>query len=204
MKEFWDERYQDSEFAYGKEPNQFFRECLRRLDLQGDGLFPAEGEGRNAVFAARNGIEAEAFDISEKGAEKARQLARDQNVEITYHVGTLEEIELQKKRYDFIVLIFAHFPPDKRRTYHREFAELLQPGGHLVLEGFEIGHLAYQQANPTVGGPKSMEMLLSENELKADFATLETLQCYTKVQELKEGKFHQGSGLVLRYIGRKV
>ena len=74
MKNFWDERYKAKAYVYGKEPNQYFAEKLRELE-PGKILLPAEGEGRNAVFAARQGWEVSAFDSSSEGRKKAFLLA---------------------------------------------------------------------------------------------------------------------------------
>ena len=73
MKEFWNERYRQNEFAYGEEPNEFLKEQLAKLQ-PGSILFPAEGEGRNAVYAAQSGWQVSAFDISEEGKKKAERL----------------------------------------------------------------------------------------------------------------------------------
>ena len=73
--DFWNERFGKEEFIYGTEPNQFFKEQLQNLEI-GTLLLPAEGEGRNAVYAATQGWEVSAFDISEQGRVKAIFLAK--------------------------------------------------------------------------------------------------------------------------------
>lgn len=54
MKEFWNDRYGQLEFAYGIEPNVFFKQELDELK-EGTILLPAEGEGRNAISTAKKG-----------------------------------------------------------------------------------------------------------------------------------------------------
>ena len=54
MKEFWDTRYAEIDFAYGKTPNTFFKDSIDKL-TPGKLLLPADGEGRNAVYAATKG-----------------------------------------------------------------------------------------------------------------------------------------------------
>ena len=203
MQEFWNDRYRSEDYVYGKAPNRFFKECLRRLNIAGYLLLPAEGEGRNAVHAAKIGLQVDAFDISEEGRRKALLLAEEQNVNITYYLGSLENTPLKGRKYDAVALIFAHFPPEIRSGYHRNFAEMLKPGGHLILEAFHKNHLTYQAQNPAVGGPKSEAMLMDEEEIAHDFKDLENLQLYKKEVTLKEGNGHEGQGLVLRFIGRK-
>ncbi len=54
MNSFFDDVYGHEEYAYGKMPNEYLKEKLRDLK-PGKILFPAEGEGRNAVYAAKSG-----------------------------------------------------------------------------------------------------------------------------------------------------
>ena len=82
MKQMWDNRYRASEYAYGTEPNTFYKQTLDEYDLKGKILLAAEGEGRNAIYAAEKGLEVVAFDISEEGKKKALQLAKKKNVNI--------------------------------------------------------------------------------------------------------------------------
>jgi 2-polyprenyl-3-methyl-5-hydroxy-6-metoxy-1,4-benzoquinol methylase len=100
MKEFWEKRYKNQKFAYGEEPNQFFVDVLNNYNLKGTMLLPAEGEGRNAVFAARKGFEVSCFDISNEGKLKALKLANEHNVTINYQVGELSE-------FNFSLAIFS-------------------------------------------------------------------------------------------------
>lgn len=81
--DFWNEMYGTEEFRYGTTPNEFFKEKLDKMK-PGSVLLPAEGEGRNAVYAATQGWDVTAFDISAQGKEKAVQLAKQHNVSINY------------------------------------------------------------------------------------------------------------------------
>lgn len=71
----WNDRYSKNGFAFGEAPNDYLKEQLEKLDT-GTILFPAEGEGRNAVFAAKLGWTVSAFDISVEGKNKAILLAK--------------------------------------------------------------------------------------------------------------------------------
>ena len=101
MKTFWDERYSSEEYIYGKEPNEFFAEQIRRLG-PGMILLPAEGEGRNAVYAAQIGWKVHAFDSSSVGAAKALDLAAEKNVNILYAISDIETFEPGDFKYDVI------------------------------------------------------------------------------------------------------
>jgi SAM-dependent methyltransferase len=203
MKEFWDSRYAEEAYAYGITPNAFLKETLERYKVGGKILFPAEGEGRNAVYAAQQGLEVTAFDISQEGKNKALKLAAEVGVRINYEVGNFPQLACAEQKYDYIALVFAHFPPPVLANYHQQFVKMLNQGGLLILEGFSKNHLAYQAENPQAGGPKNVEMLFSVDTLKADFAGLEFLELEEKEVLLSEGQFHQGLSRVVRLVGRK-
>jgi ubiquinone/menaquinone biosynthesis C-methylase UbiE len=108
-KSRWDERYRDEQYAYGEEPNAFLKLKLENR-IPAKALFPAEGEGRNAVYAAQLGWMVSAFDISEEGMKKAVKLAERKQVEIDYRVGLLYTLKFEPASFDLIALIYAHFP----------------------------------------------------------------------------------------------
>ena len=203
MKEMWDKRYSEEGFAYGANPNEFLKEMLEHYQFKGSALFPAEGEGRNAVFAAQKGMDVYAFDISEAGRKKALVLAEANGVQIQYEVGNLLDLNIVNQKYDLAALIYAHFPPTILSSYHKKIAQLIKPGGHIILEAFSKNHLELRQKNPAVGGPPVLDMLFSTEMIQADFADFEALQLEEVEIELSEGKFHNGIGKVIRFVGRK-
>ncbi|NNK79867.1 MAG: class I SAM-dependent methyltransferase [Flavobacteriales bacterium] len=203
MKEMWNERYRSASFAYGKEPNEFFKESLESYDLSDKALFPAEGEGRNSVYAAKQGLDVTAFDISEEGKKKALQLAASEEVHIDYRVGDFTTMDFVESSFDSAVLIFAHFPPDILSDYHKKIASLIKPRGFVILEGFSKNNLPYRAKNPKVGGPNKEEMLFSKESIAADFSDFEILELEEQEIELNEGAFHKGIGKVIRFVGRK-
>ena len=200
----WDKRYGDTAYAYGEEPNVFFKDTLNKLDLKGSILLPAEGEGRNAIYAAKKGMEVFAFDISIEGKNKALGLAKKEDVEINYEVGSFFSLDLVNQSYDCCALIYSHFPPDARNAYHHKINELIKLNGILILEGFCTGHLEYQKMNPSVGGPKKEALFFSTEMIKNDFSNFEIIQLEEKEVELNEGKYHQGKAKVIRFIGKKI
>jgi len=197
MKAFWDERYNESEFAYGCKPNQFFEQNLPIIP-KGKILFPAEGQGRNAVFAAQQGYEVFAFDISDSGKQKAEQLAKDNHIKIYYQVGTLAELNYPEKSFDAIVLIYAHVPIEIRKEFHQQLIRLLKPNGVIIFEAFSKEQLKFQS-----GGPKSLDMLFSDEDVKEEFNGIHFDYLATEIIHLNEGKYHQGPGSVVRFIGKK-
>lgn len=203
MKQIWDERYKDNEFAYGKDPNLFFKEWLPEFD-PGTILMPADGEGRNGVFAARLGWHVTSFDLSVEGRAKALQLAEESGVTLEYIAGDLEELEFEKETFDAIGLIYAHFSAERKSEFHKKLNESLKVGGVIILEAFSKNHLELVRLNPKVGGPKEIEMLYAKAEILADFANYEILMLEEEEILLEEGKYHIGKGSVIRFVGRKV
>ena len=203
MKDFWDERYRQPEYAYGTKPNQFFAHALKELNPNGKIFLPAEGEGRNAVFAASLGLEVVAFDISQEGKRKAEALAADNFVDINYTVGNLNQLKLQPESFDVIGLIYAHFETYIKVAYHNQFISLLKPGGFVIFEAFSKNHIKFQKLNPHAGGPKNVDMLFSIEDMHKLFAGLETITLVEKLIDLEEGKYHNGKASVIRYIGQK-
>lgn len=198
----WDDRYSKDEFAYGEEPNNYLKEQLAKLAV-GKILFPAEGEGRNAVYAAKTGWKVSAFDISNEGKSKALRLAEKNNVPIDYKVGELEGLDFKAEEFDAIALIYAHFPADTKSLYHNTLDKYLRKDGVIIFEAFSKKHIDYVTANEKVGGPKDIDSLFSIDEIKADFPNYEIIELQEKEIELNEGVFHNGTGSVIRFVGRK-
>ena len=197
MNDLWNERFGNEEYAYGVRPNQFVKQELIKL-TPGKILLPAEGEGRNAVFAAKLGWQVNAFDPSIEGKRKAKLLAQNNQVRIDYKIDNYENVDFEQGAFDCIVLIFAHMHPQKRNEYHQKLMTFLKPGGVLILEGF-----SKKQMNNTTGGPQNIEMLFSKEEMKSDFASLSKFEISESEVVLNEGLFHQGMASVIRISGIK-
>lgn len=196
MKDFWNERFGTEEFIYGTKPNKFFKQQLDKLQ-PGSILLPAEGEGRNAVYAASQGWEVKAFDSSIKGKEKALQLAKKKAVNITYEVTGVVEFQSDEK-FDVIGLCYAHFPVEIRKQAHQHLLQFLKIGGHVIFEAF-----AKTQLGNTSGGPKNKDMLFSIEIIKDEFPQLEFKLLQEMTIELSEGNYHKGKAEVIRFLGVK-
>lgn len=198
----WNERYATDDFAYGEAPNTYLEEQLAHLK-PGKILFPAEGEGRNAIFAAKMGWQVSAFDISNEGQKKAFLLAKKNNVSIDYQVGSLENLNYGEYQFDAIALIYAHFPADIKSQMHKSLDQYLRPGGTVIFEAFSKNHLEYLKVDEKVGGPKDIDSLFSIAEIRNDFKNYDIIILEETVISLNEGFFHNGEGSVIRFVGRK-
>ena len=198
----WNERYSKDEFIYGEQPNSYLKEQLEKLNV-GTILFPAEGEGRNAVFAAKLGWTVSAFDISVEGKNKALRFAETNKVKIDYQVEELQNLNYNIEQFDVIALIYAHFPAEIKSLYHKTLDKYLRKNGLIIFEAFSKRHINYNLKNKKVGGPKDIAVLFSIDELKSDFENYEIIELVEKEIELSEGLFHNGKGSVIRFVGRK-
>jgi 2-polyprenyl-3-methyl-5-hydroxy-6-metoxy-1,4-benzoquinol methylase len=197
MKEQWNERYSASEYIYGTGPNTWLVEKLAGLQ-PGKILFPAEGEGRNAVHAARLGWNVAAFDQSEEGRKKALLLAEISKVEISYLIDDLTSFVAPEWEFDAIALIFVHMPAEIRQIVHQRLLKFLKPGGHLILEAF-----TKDQLKNTSGGPKTETLLYEKNFIANDFSEMEFIEFSETTSHLDEGPLHQGEAHVIRLFAAK-
>ncbi len=201
-KEKWDERYKEQQFAYGKEPNAFFKEWLPKFK-PGSILMPADGEGRNGVYAAQLGWKVTSFDQSDKGKSKALQLAKENGVTIEYIAGDFENLNFESESFDAIGLVYAHFETEKKFIFHKKLNGYLKQGGIVIFEAFSKTHLYFKNLDSNVGGPNDVNVLYSTSEILADFDNYEVLLLEEKEIVLNEGNFHNGKGSVIRFVGRK-
>ena len=200
MKEFWDERFKQNEYIYGKAPNHFYKSEIDQILQKGKALFPLEGEGRNACYAAKLGWKVEAFDFSEMGKHKALELCKSQNLQIDYNLSKAENFEFKKEDYDLVVLIYAHLNQSLRTSFHHQIADSLKPGGKVIIEAF---HPKQLKNNYPSGGPKHEDSLYTLKDLRGDFSVLSELTGVEQEIELEEGNYHSGKGFVTRFVGEK-
>jgi SAM-dependent methyltransferase len=198
MKHKWEERFSTDEFVYGIEPNEFFKLEIDNLK-PGRLLLPGEGEGRNAVYAAKCGWNVDAFDWSENAKEKALQLAASQNVHINYSVVDIAHLPAETAVYDAAALIFIHLDDNDWQQLIEKIIASLKPGGRLILELFEK-----EQINKNSGGPKETDLLYSLEQAVSDFISLDFEHLSKEIIKLDEGKLHQGEASVVRFVGVKV
>lgn len=192
MENSWDKRYSESGYAYGKEPNLYFKQEIEKIK-PGRLLLPGEGEGRNAVYAAELGWEVYALDASIEGKKKAEKLALEKNVKINYRVGDITDAGFIDEKFDAISLIYVHFSAEQRPAAHRKLAGLLKKGGVIIIEAF-----SKSQIKNNSGGPKDINMLYTVNELRKDFEDMVILELSEQKINLAEGSYHNGTADVIR------
>ena len=195
-KNNWDNRYDEERFFYGTSPNYFVKRSLDGLP-PGRALFLAEGEGRNAVYAAGLGQDVVAVDNSAVGKRKALELAAERGVVLEYRLEDLVGGAWTNDSWDLIVLGFAHMPPEIMPDVHAACAASLATGGVLVLNSFSKAQLGRKS-----GGPPRLDWLHEVAVLRDSFPGLELEVTETEV-ELAEGPGHRGLAMVIELLGRK-
>lgn len=196
---FWDERYSSMEYVYGTEPNHFFKEQIDKIPVRGKVLLPGEGEGRNAVYAAKLGWQVDAFDQSKIAQQKALSLAEKNEVKINYNVINLNEFNPAKEQYDAVAIIFVHLKEDFRQALNKKLIDSLKTGGKIILELF-----SKRQLGKNSGGPQELTMLYSLDEIERDFRNLKSTMLKEEILYLNESEKHKGEASVIRFIGEKI
>ncbi len=193
---FWDDRYAENETVYGLQPNAFFREFIEKT-RPGTLLLPCEGEGRNALYAAKRGWQVDAFDFSRVAVEKALERAKNEQVSIQYEQKSIEDF-IPRKKYKLVASIYVHMDPSLRKNFHQNLIDSLEDGGFVILEAFNKNQVKYHS-----GGPKTATMLYSIDELLEDFGSLKIQLLEEKIIDLNEGSFHKGEAAVIRMIATR-
>ncbi len=204
---FWDRMYDTERYRYGKDPNAFLAQVASdHLSAGASALCIGDGEGRNGVWLAGQGLEVTMVEPSVVGARKARAFASERGVEARIIEEFFPTDALGDALFDAVALIYIHVPEDTLGEIYRAAAARLAPGGLLVVEGFHPDQVA--NARPS-GGPRDTSMLLTAERLRRelidhDETSLELVSLEEVTVELKEGRGHSGPADVVRMIARRV
>jgi SAM-dependent methyltransferase len=201
MSEFWDNRFRAAgdAFVFGREPSQFVVRMAARLNPGSRILLPADGEGRNSCYLASLGHDVHACDYSEAGLAKARALAAELGVTVSYRLADVEKMEWPDGGFDAVFGVFIQFsPPPARARVFNGMKTALKPGGTIYLHGYTPKQLDYR-----TGGPSAVENLYAPEMLRAAFAdcTITTLSEYE--MDLAEGAGHSGRSALIDLVAVK-
>ena len=198
-RETWDARFSSDEYIFGTEPNVWL---AQHADLFKPGmrvLAVADGEGRNSVWMAQQGLQVDAFDISPVGIEKAKKLATQQGVEVNFSIHGVEDYPWTTGDYDAVVAIFIQFAdPDTRATLFKRMKSALKPDGVILLQGYTPKQLEYK-----TGGPPNLSHLYTEELLQDAFGDLDVSELTSYEQVLTEGTQHHGQSALIGLVARR-
>ncbi|NQW60143.1 methyltransferase domain-containing protein [bacterium] len=196
-RDFWNEKFANTEYAYGTEPNDFLVSAVTKLK-RGATLSLAEGEGRNAVWLTQQGFTVSAIEQSQKGVAKTLRLALQRGVIVMAERGELETFHIQPNSWDLVVSIFAHTPQELRRKLHRQVVAGLKPGGVFVLEAYTPAQIA----NNT-GGPKDASLMPTAELLRSELAGLVFDRIEEVERDVVEGSLHTGTAHVVQVVAHR-
>ncbi len=197
--ERWNNRFAAEGYIFGKEPNAFLASQRERLGPGMSALCVSDGEGRNSVWLARQGLKVTAFDFSPVGVAKACALAREAGVSVDHRQSDIFRWDWSAASYDAVVAIFIQFAaPEARARIFEGMRAALAPGGLLILQGYRPEQLAYG-----TGGPSQVENLYTEPLLRESFAGLEILHLASHDDEVDEGPAHRGMSALIDLVARR-
>ena len=196
---FWDSRYDSPDYVFGEAPNAFLAANAHRLEGYRTALAVADGEGRNGVFLAEQGLDVLAIDASPVGLIKADRLAHRRGVRVTTHCLDVADYDWPDGAFDVVAGIFIQFAsPDLREAMFAGMIRTLAPGGLLLIQGYRPEQLAHG-----TGGPSEPDKFYSEALLREQFAALDILSLESYDTELTEGTAHAGLSAVIDLVARK-
>ena len=196
-RDFWNEKFAATDYAYGTEPNDFLVSAVTKLK-RGATLSLAEGEGRNAVWLAQQGFTVSAIEQSEKGVGKTLRLALQRGVIVMAERGELETFHIQPNSWDLVVSIYAHTPQELRRKVHRQVVAGLKPGGVFVLEAYTPA-----QIPNNTGGPKDASLMPTAELLRSELAGLVFDHIEEVERDVVEGSLHTGTAHVVQVVAHR-
>lgn len=198
MENPWEKRFQDEMYVYGTQPNQFIEMYADKLKVCLQiGAF-AEGEGRNAVFLAKQGHQVTAFDYAESGLRKTKKLATEANVKVETKLQDLIKDELPKEQFDAAIMVFGHFQKQDQLNVLQKIADSVKTGGIIMMEIY-----SEQQLHYGTGGPKQIDMLYNAVDILKWCEQFQVLHFFTGEEIRKEGILHNGLAHVIQFIIKK-
>ncbi len=198
--QFWNERFDKEEFIFGKEPNEYLVEKTSQyLKSKDKVLCIADGEGRNGVWLAKQGMQVIGFDASDIALAKAKQFAKDKQVEVEYSFSDTDSFTWQANTYDAVIGIFIQFAdPAMRERIFKQTYQALKPGGIFILQGYTPKQLEYK-----TGGPSLIEHLYTEELIRSLAKDFQILELVSYEKELSEGPRHTGMSAILGLVAKK-
>jgi SAM-dependent methyltransferase len=197
--ERWEGRYRVPEYAFGTEPNYFLASCKALLPRSGKALAVADGEGRNGIWLAEQGLDVLSIDFSPTAQQKARALAKQRGVTIAMAQADVHAWAYPEAAFDVVAEIFTQFSsPAERARKWAGMRKALKPGGLLIIQGYTPKQLQYGS-----GGPKQIENLYTRAMLDDAFGDMRDVTIVEEEREIFEGTSHGGMSAVINLTARR-
>ena len=196
----WDERYAQDGYLFGTEPNEFLVSQQHLLKPGMSCLAVADGEGRNGVWLAQQGLQVLSVEASPVALEKAKKLAGQRGVKVEFEQADLEYWHWGENRFDVVAAIFIQFaPPALREQMFAGIKRCLKSRGLLLLQGYTPRQLEYK-----TGGPSQAENLYTVSMLRKKFGDMEILHLREHDDRIAEGSTHSGMSALIDMVARKI
>ena len=194
----WDKRFSTPDYVFGEEPNAFLVSQAALIG-KGQALAVADGEGRNSVWLAQQGLSVDAFDFSSPAIVKAQALAAKHKVKVNFTCSDWQSFDWPTAHYDLVAGIFFQFAaPDERTQLFEKINKSMKPGGLLIIQGYGKNQLKYN-----TGGPGKLDHLYDDALMREAFADYEVLVCNTYETSITEGAGHSGMSALVGFVARK-
>jgi len=197
-RDTWNQRFATTPYLFGEAPNAYL--CSQVAHLQaGSALAVADGEGRNGVWLAEQGVQVDAFDFSQVAVQKAHQLAERRQQSVQWHCCDWQSFDWKTGHYNNVVGIFFQFasPADRTALFAKMNASL-KPGGTLIIQGYTAAQLEFN-----TGGPGKLEHMYDEPMMRQAFADYDILDLRSYEALIHEGTAHRGMSGLLGLTARK-
>ena len=194
---FWNNKFSKVDYFYGTKANEFLASKIELIKHKKTLLCLGEGEGRNAIFFAKNGFEVSAIDASDLGLEKLQNRAVEEKLDIKTVCMDLNFWKAEEK-YDVIMASYLHLLRDERERLFKKIEDSLNTNGYFIAEFFSTKQLSYNS-----GGPKDLELLYTVEDF-SNYFNLYKKNITEEIVVLDEGIGHQGEACVIRVVIQKI
>lgn len=199
MRNVWDDRFDSDDYLFGKKPAQALVRHAPQLIQGGKTLVVADGEGRNSCYLAGLGFDVYANDYSSVALAKAKDLAAEQQVNVTFAMADIYDFDWAQQAYDNVVAIFIQFvPPAERAKIFAGLKQALRSGGMLFLHGYTPQQVAYG-----TGGPSNPDHMYTNDMLSDAFGDMDVILQQSYEAELDEGHGHSGKSALIDLVAKK-
>lgn len=196
---FWDEVYAEQHYVFGTAPNAFLASQQALLQPGQHALAVADGEGRNGVWLAEQGLDVLSVEYSLPAVEKAKKLAQERGVTLAFEVADVLTWHWPIQTYDVVAAIFIQFAsPEQRALLFQHIKAALKPGGVLILQGYTPKQIEYK-----TGGPSAVENLYTPALLRAAFSDMDMVHLAQHEEFIAEGTKHYGMSALIDLVARK-
>jgi hypothetical protein len=197
--ERWEGRFAVSDYVFGKEPNYFLASCKALLPRSGKALAVADGEGRNGIWLAEQGLDVLSIDFSPSAQRKAEALAKERGVSLAFQQTDVHTWDYPEAAIDVVVEIFTQFSsPSERAMKWAGMRKALKGGGLIIIQGYTPKQLRYG-----TGGPKLIENLYTRSMLEDAFGDFRDIRIVEEELDIHEGTSHGGMSAVINFTARK-